>query len=129
MEPDQVTTPVAAPPTRAVPLHLALPDAGVTGPDGVALVVVRGLPKAAGLSAGVASGDGSWLLSPRNLAGLSLAVPPDLTGDLPLEVVAISVASREGALTSASQAVVVPLRPDAVQVAPARFRSGSTRRR
>jgi hypothetical protein len=85
----------------------------------VALVVVRGLPKAASLSAGVASGDGSWLLSPRNLAGLSLAVPPDLTGDLPLELVAISVASRDGALTSASQAVVVPLRPDAVQVAPA----------
>ena len=118
-EPDQVTTPGEAPLTRSVPLHLALPDAGVTGPDGVALVVVRGLPKAAGLSAGVASGDGSWLLSPRNLAGLSLAVPPDLSGEFSLEVVAISVASREGALTSASQAVVVPLRPDAVPVAPA----------
>jgi hypothetical protein len=118
-EPDRVETPVAAPPTRSVPLHLALPDVGAAGPSGVALVVVRGLPQAASLSAGVDSGDGSWLLSPRSLAGLSLTVPPGLTVDLRLEVVAISVASNEGALTSAAHTLVVPLRADAITAAPA----------
>ena len=39
--------------------------------------------------------------------------------DLPLEVVAISVAGPDGALTSASHTLVVPLRSDAVEVAPA----------
>jgi hypothetical protein len=116
---DEVVAPVAAPPTRSVPLDLALPGAGAAGSDAVALVVVRGLPKTASLSAGVESGDGSWLLSPRNLVGLSLKVPPGLAADLPLEVVAISVASADGALTSASNTVVVPLRSAAVQVPPA----------
>jgi hypothetical protein len=114
---DRDVTPVAASPTRSVPLNLVLPDTGAAEPNGVALVVVRGLPKTASLSAGVASGDGSWLLSPRSLAGLSLTVPPGLMVDLPLEVVAVSVASGDGALTSASNTQVIPLRSDAVEVA------------
>jgi hypothetical protein len=116
---DQAPTPLVAAPTRAVPLSLALPDGGGAGPDAVALVVVRGLPEAARLSAGVRGGDGSWLLSPRNLAGLSLTLPAASSADLALEVVAISVASRDGELTSASSTVVVPVRSDAVEVAPA----------
>jgi hypothetical protein len=116
---DQVVTPVAAPPTLSVPLSLALPDAGAARADGVVLVVVRGLPEAATLSAGVGSGDGSWLLSPLHLPGLSLRLPAGLRADLPLEVVAISVAGRDGELTSAADTVVVPLRSDPVGVAPA----------
>jgi large repetitive protein len=105
------------PPVRSRSISLCREQA----PPGriLALVVVRGLPKAASLSVGVESGDGSWLLSPRNVAGLSLTVPPGLTADLPLEVVAIRVASRDGTLTSASSTVVVPLRSAAVQVTPA----------
>jgi hypothetical protein len=116
---DQVVTPVAAPPARAVPLTLALPAAGAAGPAGVVLVVVRGLPAAASLSAGVGSGDGSWLLSPLHLPGLSLTLPAGLSADLPLEVVAIAVAGRDGELTSAADTVVVPLRSEAGEVAPA----------
>ena len=116
---DRVVAPVAAPAPRSVPLKLGLPDALAGAPDRVVVIVVRGLPKTASLSAGAGSSDGSWLLSPRNLAGLSLTVPPGLTVDLPLEVVAISVASPDGALTSASHTLVVPLRSDAVEVAPA----------
>jgi hypothetical protein len=112
------------PSARAVPLTIGLPDALAAAPDRVVLVVVRGLPEGASLSAGVASGDGSWLLSPRSLAGLSLTVPPGLMVDLPLEVVAISVASPDGALTSAANTLVVPLRPDAVEVAPAAIALG-----
>lgn len=115
---DAVLTPVDAAPTRSVPLNLGLPDA-LAGPDGAALVVLRGVPKAARLSAGVESGDGDWLLSPRDLAGLSLTPPPGPMADLPLNVVAISVAGRDGDLTSASNTVVVPLRSEAIEVAPA----------
>jgi hypothetical protein len=52
----------------------------------VALVVVRGLPQGASLSAGVRSGDGSWLVSPRSLAGLALTPPPGWSLDFALEV-------------------------------------------
>jgi hypothetical protein len=116
---EQVVTPVAAPPARSVSLTLALPDAGAAGADGVVLLVVRGLPEAASLSAGVGDGDGSWLLSPLHLPGLSLMLPAGLAADLPLEVVAISVAGRDGELTSASDTVVVPLRSHPVGIAPA----------
>jgi hypothetical protein len=115
----QVVTPVTAPSTRSVPLSLALPDAGAADPDGVVLVLVRGLPKAASLSAGAGSGDGSWLLSPLSLRGLSLTLPAGLTTDFPLEVVAIAVAGRDGQLTSASNTIVVPLHSDPGAVAPA----------
>lgn len=116
---DPAMTSFDAAPTHSVPLNINLPDAVAAEPDGVALVVVRGLPEAASLSAGVQSGDGSWLLSPQNLAGLSLTPPPGPTLDFSLEVVAITVASRDGELTSASSSVVVPPRSDVLDVAPA----------
>jgi hypothetical protein len=115
---DRAPTALVAAPTRVVPLSLALLDGDGAGPDAVVLVVVRGLPEAASLSAGARGGDGSWLLSPRNLTGLSLTVPAAST-DLSLEVVAISIASRHGELTSASRTVVIPVRSDAVAGAPA----------
>jgi hypothetical protein len=92
----------------SLPLTLDLPDALAAEPERVALVAVRGLPDTARLSAGVASGDGSWLLSPRDLPGLFLTPPSDWTGDLAFELAAIAVVSPEGELSSASRAVVVP---------------------
>jgi hypothetical protein len=97
---------------HSVPLRIDLPGTLAAAPEDVALVVIRGLPEAASLSAGVASGDGSWLLSPRDLAGLSLALAPAAAVDVPLDVVAIRVASQDGELTSASHTVTVPP-PDA----------------
>jgi hypothetical protein len=94
---------------RQLPLRIRLPNAFAAQPHDVALVVVHGLPHGASLSAGVASGDGSWLVSPRDLAGLSVAPPPGLTLDLALEAVAITVQNREGELTKASVTVHVPL--------------------
>ena len=69
--------------------------------------------------AGVASGDGSWLLSPRNLPGLLLSPPPGPSAGFSVEVVAIAVAGRDGELTSASRTIVVPPPPEAVDRAPA----------
>lgn len=126
MEYSQFSMPAPLPPTRSVPLSLALPDAGAAGAEDVALLLVRGLPEATSLSAGARSGDGSWLLSPRDLVGLSLILPVSLTADFPLEIVAIRVANRDGELTSASSTVTVPVRSDALDVAPAPIPLGLT---
>jgi hypothetical protein len=95
-------------PAGAAPIALGLPDALAAEPDRVALVVVRGLPAGARLSAGVAGGDGSWLLSPRDLPGLAIVTPPRGTSDLALEVAAIAIANPEGELTRADITVIVP---------------------
>ena len=79
---------------------------------------MRGLPDGASLSAGVASGDGSWLLSPEDLPGLSLTPPPDWASDLSVEIAAIGIASAEGELTATASTVVVPWRSTTVQPAP-----------
>jgi hypothetical protein len=90
-----------------VPLAINLSDALGPKPEGVALVLIRGLPHGATLSAGVASDDGSWLLSPRDLASLCLVPPPGGTLDLALEVTAITVEDRDGELASASRTMLV----------------------
>jgi hypothetical protein len=89
-------------------LSVRLPEVFAAKADDVALVVVRGLPHGASLSAGAASGDGSWLLSPPDLAGLSLEPPPGWTLDLALEIAAITVQGRDGELASASRTMQVP---------------------
>jgi hypothetical protein len=94
---------------RAVPLTIGLPDAFAAEPDRVALLVVRGLPEGAELSPAVASGDGSWLLSPADLVGLTITAPPDWASDIALKVAAIAIASPEGELTGATKTVLVPL--------------------
>jgi hypothetical protein len=104
--------------SRSVPLAIGLPDALATEPDRVALIVVRGLPKGASLSAGGAGGDGSWLLSPKDLPGLAVTPPPDWASDLALEFAAIAIANSEGELTSAAKTVSVPLQSVAVAPAP-----------
>ena len=119
---DPGPTPVSElPPASSpgVPLAIHLSDALGPQAEGVALVSIRGLPHGASLSAGVASGDGSWLLSPRDLAELYLAPPPGWTPDLALEVTAITVEDRDGQLTSASRTLLVSPRSVAVARSPA----------
>jgi hypothetical protein len=118
LPPLQAPCAVDAPSARAVPLTISLPDALAAAPERVVLVVMRGLPDGASLSAGVASGDGSWLLSPEDLPGLSLTPPPDWASDLSVEIAAIGIASAEGELTAAASTVVVPRRSTTVQPAP-----------
>ena len=91
-------------------MTIGLPTAFAAAPQEVALVVIHGLPHGARLSAGVATGDGSWMLSPRDLPGLSVNPPPGLTLDLALEVVAIAVRNPDGELARASISAQVPLR-------------------
>jgi hypothetical protein len=107
--PEPRDPPSSAP--RRVALGLRLPDGLGALAGEVALVAVRHLPAGAVLSAGAACDDGSWLLSPRDLSGLSLGLPAGCSGELTLEVVAIAVRDRDGELASVSSRVAVPHRP------------------
>lgn len=118
-EPSMAPCDLEPEPHHSLPLTLDLPEALAAEPDRVALVVIRGLPEGAGLSAGVESGDGSWLLSPQDLAALSLALPARPTADFPIDVMAIAVADREGELISDSKTVLVPPQSDVVEHGPA----------
>jgi hypothetical protein len=53
-------------------------------------VVIEGLPKGAHLSAGTDNGDGSWTLSPSELAGLKITPPAYWSGTMALTLVALS---------------------------------------
>ena len=117
--PSPVPCAAGAPTAHAVPLTIALPDALAAAPERIVLVVMRGLPEGASLSAGVASGDGSWLLSPRDLPGLSLTPPRDWASNLSLEIAAIALASAEGELTATASTTVVPWRSAVVEPGPA----------
>jgi hypothetical protein len=111
--PGPAAAPCASPggPARGVPMAIRLPDMPGARPDEITLVVVRQLPAGANLSAGVAGGDGSWLLSPADLGGLSLTLPSGWTRDLVLEMVAIAVQGRDGELANASSTIEVALPP------------------
>ena len=108
-------TPRAAPGNGASPIRLAVrPPAGAgVNPKDVALVILRGVPPGATLSAGLDNGDGSWMLSTQDLVGLELSVPAGCAADLTLEVTALAVTSREGALASAAERLRLSLDPAA----------------
>ena len=108
LPPSSVQRDADGPPARAVPLAIDLPAALAGAPDRVALVVVRGLPEGSSLSAGAASGDGSWLLAPQDLSGLSLTPPRNWASDLSVEISAIAIASPAGDLTATASTVIVP---------------------
>ncbi len=78
---------------RPLPLRIvAIPPAGQES-AGLA-IAVTGLPDGARLSAGRDRGGGRWIMTRRDLAGLTLIPPPGFTGTLDLTVEA---AMREGA--------------------------------
>ena len=58
-------------------------------------ISVTGLPEGATLSAGESLGDGLWELAPDDLAGLTLALPPRVSGEFELAVEA-KATERDG---------------------------------
>ena len=74
-------------------------------PDRMVLVVIRGVPEDARLSAGVRDDDGSWLLSPLDLSTVTIALGterPDADGDLGITGIALTEA---GDLTAICETV------------------------
>ena len=73
-------------------------DAGLTDTDAseVLSVTVRGVPAGALLTAGTDNGDGSWTLTPDQLAGLQLIPPTNVSGSFSLIVSATATETATG---------------------------------
>ncbi len=80
--------------------------------------MISGVPAGAALSAGLDNGDGSWMLTPQELAGLMLIMPAGSPEDLTLTVTAVAVKNREGELATRSENVRVSTHPAAVRSIP-----------
>jgi len=70
-------------------------------------VSLLGMPDGARLSAGLRQADGSWVLTPEELRGLSLTPPPDFAGTLDLRLRAVAEAGGEVASDEATFTVKV----------------------
>ncbi len=95
--------------TRALPVAFAVPRIEGVDPDRVAALIVRGLPPGGALSAGIDDGDGRWVLSPRQLVGLTLIPPAGWNEALSLQITAVAARNRAGEFVTATESVVVPL--------------------
>jgi hypothetical protein len=92
-----------------VPLAIRLPSPAGVDAERIAGLMIGDLPEGATLSAGTASGDGSWMLSPRDLAGLALTVPAGHTDAIALKVTAFAIKNRDGDLATAADTVHLSL--------------------
>lgn len=89
----------------AIALTMAVSMAADTN-ETVESITFQGVPEGATLSAGFDNGDGTWSLSPDQLAGLTLTPPTDYNGTLSLSVTATS--TDGGAVSSGFDVVVEP---------------------
>jgi hypothetical protein len=105
-------------PARALPVRMGVPRLDGVDADRVAVVIVRGVPAGGSLSAGIDDGDGRWVLSPRQLAGLTLTPPPGWSGAPTLEVTAVAVRNRAGDFATGTESVVLELEAPAETVVP-----------
>jgi hypothetical protein len=74
-------------------------------------VKISGVPDDTILSAGTNNGDGSWTVSPADLATLSLTPPPNFSGTLSLTLEAFSLETSNGDTATATAAFDVNVNP------------------
>ncbi|MDE1153341.1 MAG: tandem-95 repeat protein [Micavibrio sp.] len=84
-------------------IALNITAAMAVGDTGTLSLTISGVPAGATLSAGINNGDGSWTLTPAQLAGLSLTPPANFNGSLDLSVQAVTT---EGATTADATATL-----------------------
>ncbi|MCH2275270.1 Ig-like domain-containing protein [Thalassospira sp.] len=82
-------------------------DAGLTDSSEVLTVTISGVPEGATLSAGTDNDDGSWTLSPDQLAGLTITPADDFSGSFDLTVTVQSADDDDVATTTGSITVDV----------------------
>lgn len=116
---------VSGPADQQIPLALSTPER-----EGDSFVRIEGLPPGAKLSAGVDTGNGSWLLSAGRADDLSLKAPESLTGEFTLKAqmlgadartplsdekeFAVSISQPDTATSETRTAAVDPETPPAV---------------
>ncbi|MEO5338876.1 MAG: hypothetical protein H7841_18640, partial [Magnetospirillum sp. WYHS-4] len=84
-----------------------------SGTEGVASVVISGLPEGAALSAGTDNGDGTWTLSADQLEGLTVTPPADYNGSFDLTVTATST---DGGISTATLGIDVAAVADVAEI-------------
>jgi Ca2+-binding RTX toxin-like protein len=97
--------------TYALEISSALRDT-----DGSESLSVRisGLPPGATLSAGIHNADGTWTLSPADLAGLTLTVDPSVTQDFTIQVAGIAT-EADGSVAETVTTVHVDVNPETAE--------------
>lgn len=90
----------------AIPLSINAALVDTDGSETLSLVVT-GMPAGATLSAGTQNADGSWTLTPAQLAGLSFTPPLHWSGNASLTVAAISAENGTQAQTTATLPITV----------------------
>lgn len=100
---------------EGVPLSITVALIDTDGSETITAITLSGLPQGAALSAGIAQPDGSWLLSPADLAGLMLHPAPGWSGEATLTV---SAETRESGSAPRVTTAIVPVTVEAVATAP-----------
>ncbi|MGE0093268.1 MAG: Ig-like domain-containing protein [Alphaproteobacteria bacterium] len=93
----------------AIPLSIGAALSDTDGSESITSIVISGVPTGATLSAGTDNGDGTWSLTPAQLAGLTITPPANSDADFSLTVAVTSTEANGGdtATTTASIAVSV----------------------
>ncbi|MGR5260440.1 tandem-95 repeat protein, partial [Vibrio astriarenae] len=88
-------------------------DAALTDTDGSEnlSILIEDVPEGSSLSAGIDNGDGTWSLSPEELAGLEFTPAADFNGDVTLVVNATSTDVDTGTTATATQDVTIHISP------------------
>jgi hypothetical protein len=74
----------------ALPLVVNAALTDTDGSETLAAIYVRGVPAGFALSAGTSLGGGTWQLTPAQLAGLKVLPPANFSGQIPLQIEAVS---------------------------------------
>ncbi|MHB1219760.1 MAG: beta strand repeat-containing protein, partial [Alphaproteobacteria bacterium] len=99
----------------AIPLSIAATLVDTDGSESISSIVISGVPAGAVLSAGTDNGDGTWTLTPAQLAGLTVTPPANSDEDFALTV---SVTATESAGGSATTTAAINVTVAAVADAP-----------
>ena len=95
----------------AIDLGVALTD---TDGNETLSITISGVPEGARLSGGTDNGDGTWLLEPSDLAGLTITPPENFSGSISLAVTATATETTgQTAVTTATADITVQAVADA----------------
>ncbi|WP_162138100.1 beta strand repeat-containing protein [Pararhodospirillum photometricum] len=95
-----------------IPLAIDVALTDLDGSESLTSVTITGVPTGASLSAGTQNPDGSWTLTPAQLAGLTITPPENSDVDFTLTVSATSVEAANG--DRATTTIQVPVTVNAV---------------
>lgn len=101
---------VSGPEDQPIALNIGAALADTDGSETLALVV-GGVPALARLSAGTSLGNGSWSVTPAQLAGLSFIPASDFSGTVTLNVSATATETASGTSVTSNAALTVSVTP------------------